>query len=137
MPMVSSIYDYIRYKNRFSWLGYQRLVDCYENTDDEDRAADEDFMEFLFKMTKPELMNEIDAGSLIPILLAKGYIKVKDQQYLNSLQVGDRSEACRELVRRMKKKHKHWAAALFDALNETQPALLTKIDPGATNGKSP
>ncbi|XP_065925793.1 ATP-dependent RNA helicase DHX58 [Magallana gigas] len=119
--------------NAFREEGYQRLVDCYENTDDEDQAAGEDFMEFLFKMTKPELMNEIDAASLIPILLAKGYIKVKDQQYLNSLQVGDRSEACRELVRRMKKKHKHWAAALFNALNETQPALLTKIDPGATN----
>ncbi|XP_048746111.2 antiviral innate immune response receptor RIG-I-like isoform X2 [Ostrea edulis] len=78
-------------------------------------------------------MNEIDAASLIPILLSKGYISVKDQQYLNSLQVGDRSEACKELVRRIKKKHKDWAVALFDALKETQPNLLTKIDPGASN----
>jgi hypothetical protein len=116
--------------------GYQRVVSDYEEaTGEEDHAAITEFMEFLINMTKPELMNEIDAASLIPILLNKGYINVKDQQYLNSVQVGDRSEACKELVRRVKKKHKDWAVVLFESLKETQPNLLTKIDPGASNGK--
>ncbi|XP_061190504.1 antiviral innate immune response receptor RIG-I-like [Saccostrea echinata] len=119
--------------NAFREEGYQRLVESYENADESDQTATTEFMEFLIKMTKPDLMNEIDAASLIPILLEKGYLKVKDQQYLNSLQVGDRSEACKEMVRRIKKKHKDWAVALFNALKQTQPNLLTKLDPGATN----
>lgn len=53
-------------------------MDCYENIDDEDWVVGEDFMEFLFKMIKLELMNEIDVVFLILILLVKGYIKVKD-----------------------------------------------------------
>lgn len=110
------------------------MLDDHGEAVGEDQAAITEFLEFLISVTKPELMNEIDAASLIPILLSKGYISVKDQQYLNSLQVGDRSEACKELVRRIKKKHKDWAMALFDALKETQPNLLTKIDPGASNG---
>ncbi|XP_062588780.1 antiviral innate immune response receptor RIG-I-like [Saccostrea cucullata] len=119
--------------NAFREEGYQRLVESYEDAEESDQKATTEFMEFLFKTTKPELMNEMDAASLIPILLEKGYIKVKDQQYLNSLQVGDRSEACRELVRRIKKKHRDWAVVLFSALKQTQPTLVTKLDPGATN----
>lgn len=86
-------------------------------------------------MIKLELMNEIDVVFLILILLVKGYIKVKDQQYLNFLYVGDRFEVCRELVRRMKKKYKYWVVVLFDVFNEIQLVLLIKIDFGVMNGK--
>lgn len=111
-------------------------MDSYEDTKDDDQSATAGFLEFLVQMLKPELVDKIDAASLIPILLGRGLIKVKDQVQLNALQVRDRTQASRELIRIMKKKHRHWAIALYDALKETQPRLITKTDPGATEGKT-
>lgn len=111
-------------------------MESYEDTEDDDQSATADFLEFLVQMLKPELVDKIDAASLIPILLGRGLIKVKDQVQLNALQVRDRTQASRELIRIMKKKHRHWAIAMYDALKETQPQLITKTDPGATESKT-
>ena len=111
-------------------------MDSYEDTKDDDQSGTADFLEFLVQILKPELVDKIDAASLIPILLGRRLIKDKDQVQLYALQIRDRTQTSKELIRIMKKKHRHWAIALYDALKETQPQLITKTDPGGTEGKT-